>query len=164
MRESRLTHPTLDSQADSLTFLLMIEIAQALLFDRDGKLLIYLRDDKPTIPFPNHWDLFGGHVEVGETPEQALCRELQEEIGVTLDAWRLFRRYECMSGDAYPNTKFIYYAQVNCYAGDLTLAEGQRLTGIAEAEYSHYQFANILGAVVEDFIAADLWPKAVDNF
>ncbi len=69
-----------------------------------------------------------------------------------------------MSGDAYPNTKFIYYAQVNCHAGDLTLAEGQRLTGIAEAEYSHYQFANILGAVVEDFIAADLWPKAVDNF
>ncbi|MGZ8454255.1 MAG: NUDIX domain-containing protein, partial [Candidatus Binatia bacterium] len=59
----------------------MIEIAQVLLFDRDGKLLIYLRDDNPTIPFPNHWDLFGGHVEVGETPERALCRELQEEIG-----------------------------------------------------------------------------------
>ena len=142
----------------------MIEIAQALLFDRDCKLLIYLRDDNPKIPFPNHWDLFGGHVEAGETPEQALCRELQEEIGVKLDAWRLFRRYECLSGDAYPNHKFIYQAQIDYRAADLTLYEGQRLAGIAAAERWDYKFANILGAVVEDFIAANLWPSTVDNF
>jgi 8-oxo-dGTP diphosphatase len=142
----------------------MIEIAQVLLFDRDGKLLIYLRDDNPTIPFPNHWDLFGGHVEVGETPERALCRELQEEIGVTLDSWRLFRRFECLAGDVYPNTKFIFYAQIDCRPADLTLYEGQRLTGIAAAQRRDYRFANILGAVVEDFIAAGLWPGAVDNF
>ena len=142
----------------------MIEIAQTLLFDRDCKLLIYLRDGKPTIPFPNHWDLFGGHVEAGETPERALCRELQEEIGVKLAAWRLFRRYECLSGDAYPNTKFIYYAQVYCHAGDLTLYEGQKLTSIAAAQRFDYKFANILGTVVEDFVAANLWPRAVDNF
>lgn len=142
----------------------MIQIAQALLFDRDGKLLIYLRDDKPTLPFPNHWDLFGGHVEAGETPEQALCRELQEEIGVTLESWRLFRRYECLTGDVYPNHKFIYYAAIDRLAADLTLYEGQRLAGIAAAERFDYRFANILGAIVEDFIAAGLWPHAVDNF
>jgi 8-oxo-dGTP pyrophosphatase MutT (NUDIX family) len=50
----------------------MKRIAQVLLFDRDRKLLIYLRDDKPDIPFPNHWDFFGGHVEEGETPEERL--------------------------------------------------------------------------------------------
>ena len=142
----------------------MIEIAQAMLFDRDGKLLIYLRDDKPTIPFPNHWDLLGGHVEAGETPEQALCRELREEIGVTLEAWRLFRRYECLTGDVYPNSKFIYCAEIDRGAADLTLYEGQRLAGIAAAERFDYKFANILGAVIEDFIAAGWWPNAVDNF
>jgi len=142
----------------------MIEIAQALVFDRDRKLLIYLRDDKPTIPFPNHWDLFGGHVEAGETPEQALCRELHEEIGVTLDTWQLFRRYECRTGDAYPNSKFIYHAAIDRRADDLTLYEGQRLTSIAAVERFEYKFANILAAVIEDFIAAGLWPNAVDNF
>ena len=55
----------------------MIQIAQVLLFDRHNRLLIYLRDDKPAIPFPNHWDFFGGHVEEGETPEQALVREVR---------------------------------------------------------------------------------------
>jgi 8-oxo-dGTP diphosphatase len=33
--------------------------------------------------FPNVWDLFGGHAEHDESPDDALIRELQEEIGVT---------------------------------------------------------------------------------
>jgi len=141
----------------------MIEIAQALLFDREGKLLVYLRDDKPNLPFPNHWDLFGGHVEAGETPEQALCREVREEIGFALTAWRLFRCYDCLSGDVYPNRKFIYHAQLDLGPADLTLYEGQRLTNIAASHRCEFKFANILGQIVEDFVAADLWPKAVDN-
>lgn len=142
----------------------MIEIAQALLFDRDGKLLIYLRDDKPSIPFPNHWDLIGGHVEAGETPEEALCREVREEIGFTPTAWQLFRRYDCLTGDVYPNRKFIYHAQIDAVPAELTLYEGQRLISIAVSQLCEYKFANILGGIVEDFIAADLWPKSVDNF
>jgi len=159
-----LRQQSLAFQRDDLAFGVMIEIAQALVFDRDDKLLIYLRDDKPTIPFPNHWDLFGGHVETGETPAQALCRELQEEIGVTLATWRLFRSYECLTGDAYPNRKFIYYAGIDRYAAELTLYEGQRLAAIAAGERSAYRFANILARVVEDFTAAGLWPRTVDNF
>ena len=74
----------------------MKQIAQVLLLDRHNRLLIYLRDNKPEIPFPNHWDFFGGHVEVGETPEQALVREVMEELGVNLPGWDFFRRYECL--------------------------------------------------------------------
>jgi RimJ/RimL family protein N-acetyltransferase len=42
---------------------------------------------------PGIWDVIGGHLEPGETPEQALARELQEETG-----WRL-RRIEAVIAD-----------------------------------------------------------------
>ena len=141
----------------------MKQIAQILLFDRNNRLIIYLRDAKPDIPFPNHWDLIGGHVEEGETPEQALVRETKEEIGVELEQWRFFRRYECSAGDAYPNIKFIYYAGIDRVAADLPLFEGQRLIGIAPQERFDFRFANILGNILEDFITSGGWPEPVDN-
>jgi 8-oxo-dGTP diphosphatase len=139
------------------------QIAQALLFDRHGRLLIYLRDDKPEIPFPNHWDLIGGHVEADETPEQALLREVKEEIGVDLEHWLFFRRYECLAGDVYPNVKYIYYAVLDAVAAELPLYEGQRLISIDADQRNNYRFANILAAILEDFFTSHYWPQAVDN-
>lgn len=140
------------------------EIAQVLLFDRGARLLIYLRDDKPEIPFPNHWDLFGGHVEANETPEQALVREVREELGIILKEWHFFRCFYCASGDAYPNLKHIYWAVISEEADDLTLYEGQKLRSVAPAERKTVRFANILGGIVDEFAAAGLWPQPVDNF
>lgn len=134
----------------------MRHVAAALLFDRAGRLLIYLRDDKPTIPFPNHWDFFGGHVEHGETPEQALVREVREEIGYDLRAFTHFRDYVTLRGDAYPNTKHIYYARIDAAAGELTLNEGQYLKGIDLADRGGVRWANILGRIVDDFVASGL--------
>jgi len=57
-------------------------VALAML-QRDGCWLLQLRDDVDTIIYPGHWGLFGGHVEAGEAPEQAVLRELEEEIGWT---------------------------------------------------------------------------------
>jgi hypothetical protein len=82
---------------------------------------------------------------------------------VRLKAWRLFRRYECLSGDAYPNIKYIYCAQIDRSAADLVLNEGQRLGAIALEERFDYKFANILATILEDFAGTDFWPAAVDN-
>lgn len=134
-----------------------------LLFDRHNRLLVYLRDNKPNIPFPDHWDLFGGHIEDGETPEEALVREVKEELGIDLKQRKFFRRYECVEGDAYPNVKHIYWAQLDKLPEELILYEGQKLIGIEAKERKSMMFANILGQILDDFIQAGLWPRAVDN-
>lgn len=133
------------------------------LFDRHNRLLVYLRDNKSDIPFPEHWDLFGGHLEDGETPEEALVREVKEELGLDLKRWQFFRSYECLQGDAYPNVKHLYWAKIGKSADELTLYEGQRLRSIEAHERNGMKFANVLGQILEDFIKAGLWPYAVDN-
>jgi 8-oxo-dGTP diphosphatase len=142
----------------------MKQIAMALLFDRHGRLLIYLRDNKAKIPFPNHWDFFGGHIEEGETPEQALVREVREELGIELQQWNFFRIYECEEGDAYPNLKYVYWAKIDKVGAELTLYEGSRLMSITPEQRKGVKFANILGQILEEFIDSGLWPQAVDNF
>jgi 8-oxo-dGTP diphosphatase len=137
----------------------MKEISQVLLFDRNSRLLVYLRDDNPAIPFPNHWDLFGGHLEADETPEQALVREVREELGVELKHWNFFRVYQRTRGDVYPNIKHIYWAQIDQSSAQLTLNEGQRLMSIGLNELDRIKFANILREIVADFIEDGLWPE-----
>ncbi|WP_064748290.1 NUDIX domain-containing protein [Lysobacter antibioticus] len=51
---------------------------------RDGLVLLGLRAGFKRLA-PNRWDMLGGHVEPGETPEQALRREIEEEAGVRID-------------------------------------------------------------------------------
>jgi 8-oxo-dGTP diphosphatase len=140
-----------------------IEIAHVLLFDRGGRLLIYLRDNNPAIPFPNHWDLFGGHLEAGETPEQALVREVREELGIEIKSWQRFTEFNCTTGDVYPNVKHIFWAVTPYVAADLILREGQALRSITMAERKDIKFANILGAVVDAFVDAGLWPCAAEK-
>ena len=43
--------------------------------------------------YPGVWDVLGGHLEPGETAEQALIRELREEAGVTPTEWRLLGEF-----------------------------------------------------------------------
>jgi 8-oxo-dGTP diphosphatase len=142
----------------------MKQVAMILLFDRANRLLIYLRDNKPDIPFPNCWDFFGGHVEEGETPEQAMVREVKEELGVDLEQWSFFQKYVCTEGDVYPNIKHLYWAKIDKLSEELTLYEGQQLLSISQDQRQSLKFANILGDILEDFVRRGLWPRPVDNF
>lgn len=47
-------------------------------------LLVIRRDNRPDIPWPDHWDLPGGGREGDETAQQCALRETYEEVGLSL--------------------------------------------------------------------------------
>lgn len=53
--------------------------AVAVIVDKDNKILLLKRSDYPDSWMPNKWSLVGGGIEKGESPEQAVKREIQEE-------------------------------------------------------------------------------------
>ena len=57
-------------------------VAAAALIDADGRVLICQRPQGKQLA--GLWEFPGGKVELGETPEECLIRELQEELGITV--------------------------------------------------------------------------------
>ena len=66
------------------------ESSNIILLNSEKRVLFYLRDDKPTLLYPNRWALPGGYREEGETPEQCILREIEEELGVKFGEVTLF--------------------------------------------------------------------------
>ncbi|HEX8486266.1 (deoxy)nucleoside triphosphate pyrophosphohydrolase [Sphingomonas sp.] len=68
--------------ADNATFLL--PVVAAALIDGEGRVLLQQRP--PGRAMAGLWEFPGGKIEARESPEQALIRELEEELGIVLAA------------------------------------------------------------------------------
>ncbi|MFC4106627.1 NUDIX domain-containing protein [Micromonospora zhanjiangensis] len=60
-----------------------LRCAGALVVDDDGRIFIQRRSPRRRL-FPNCWDIVGGHLEPGESDDDALRREVTEETGWTV--------------------------------------------------------------------------------
>jgi mutator protein MutT len=92
----------------------LVHIVNALLLT-DGQVLMARRS-----PFratwPDCWSFPGGHVEPGETLEQALIRELIEEIGVVPKVWALVATLE-----SRPDSITFHMFAVTSWSGEPTM-------------------------------------------
>jgi 8-oxo-dGTP pyrophosphatase MutT (NUDIX family) len=92
--------------------------AAALLVTADGRYLMQRRDDRPDILLPDHWALFGGTVDTGETAEAAIRRELAEELEFRAGAVDAFSEIVIELPFAPPR-----WDRMSFFAVPLTLAE-----------------------------------------
>jgi len=66
----------------------------ALITTEEGRYLMQLRDQKKDIFYPGYWGLFGGAVDDGEEPLDALYRELKEELNLEVRTADVFTRLD----------------------------------------------------------------------
>ncbi len=62
-----------------------IHVSTTIIINRNGHILLMLRDNKPGILNPGCWGLIGGHAEKGETPLGTAAREIEEETGIHIE-------------------------------------------------------------------------------
>ncbi len=98
------------------------EVAVGILIAPDGALLLSTRPEGK--PYAGYWEFPGGKIEAGETVEQALRRELEEELGITIakaDVWRVTEH-------DYPHALVrLHWCKVTAWSGEFEMREGQRM-------------------------------------
>lgn len=104
-----------------------VEVAVGVLIERDaqGRETRFLLTSRPEGKvYAGYWEFPGGKLEAGETVEQALRRELHEEIGITIGQahpWQV----EIMD---YPHARVrLNFCKVYDWQGEFEMKEGQQM-------------------------------------
>jgi 8-oxo-dGTP diphosphatase len=111
-------------------------IVVAAVIEREGRLLIGQRknDDR----HPLKWEFPGGKVEKGETPRQALARELSEELEIRAKIGREIVRYEHRYANK-PPIILIFHA-VNEWEGEPASAAFEQIRWEERQRLPSYDF------------------------
>ena len=142
--------------------------AGVILVDRDGRVLMQLRDDTPGIMFPGHWGLTGGAGHAGESPEDTARREVLEETGITLEKIEPFRAYYFAETKAPAGAKrsakpgadyelYLFHAPCDTPAAELICGEGRELRFIGPDETAALDIAYNHRDVLADFFGSPIY-------
>jgi 8-oxo-dGTP diphosphatase len=99
-----------------------VDVAVGVLIDGQGRFLLTTRP--PGKVYAGYWEFPGGKFEPGETLEQALRRELQEELGIHIGAVHPWQQ-EIFD---YPHALVrLHFCKVYDWQGDFEMREGQAM-------------------------------------
>ena len=141
--------------------------AGVILVDRDGRVLMQLRDDTPGVMFPDHWGLTGGAGHAGETQEETARREVLEETGITLGKIEPFKAYyfgevkpAATRRSAKPATEYelyLFHAPCDVPAEELVCGEGRELRFFSPDATAGIDIAYNHREVLADFFASSAY-------
>ncbi len=104
--------------------------------EKDEQYLMLYRNKKKDDINAGKWIGVGGKIEPGETPEQALLREVREETGLTLKTYRFRGVVEFRSDIAQPESMYLFTA--TRWDGTLTSCDEGELRWIPKRELHRY--------------------------
>jgi 8-oxo-dGTP diphosphatase len=113
----------------------IVLVSAVALIDADGRVLLAQRPEVKSMA--GLWEFPGGKVEVGETPEAALIRELKEELGI--DTWQSCLAPLTFASHAYSDFHLLMpLFACRKWQGNATPREGQTLAWVRPAALRDY--------------------------
>ena len=107
----------------------VLEVVAGILIAADGRILIAERTGDHA--FSGMWEFPGGKIGAGESKQQALARELAEEIGVVVQKSDFFMSLE----HDYPDRAVcLHFFKVTNWIGEPSGLEGQKLRWLSAAD------------------------------
>ena len=95
--------------------MILIKVAAAV-FEENGKILLCQRGEGGNCAFL--WEFPGGKIEEGESPEEALRREIREELEIEAETGEIFAEYEF----SYPERNiYFYFIKAKIASGEIKL-------------------------------------------
>ncbi|MFH1770898.1 MAG: NUDIX domain-containing protein [archaeon] len=118
---------------------------KAILVNSEGKLLMQHREDKPGFDFPNTWSLFGGAIDEGETAEEAIVREIKEEIDYDVNDYKFVEEVN------FPHLFSIsmFIVPIDKELKDLTLREGDDFDFFTKEEVFELKLSDVARKFLE---------------
>jgi|GEM_PF-157182 len=127
--------------------------ALAAVLDRDNQILLVKRSDDDTFA-PGQWGLPGGHLQAGETPMQALTREIGEELGKHF-SFEIGNVLPPVRDSLYGGRYEIHLARLHYRGGKVVLNdEHSRYAWVSPQEYRDYA---VVPGVDEDLAYLQIW-------
>ena len=122
-----------------------------ILIANDGRILLQYRN-KDNKWNQDSWGEFGGQIEEGETPEEAIKRELKEELGIELVDLKFFKKYELQRKKGIYE-QFVFIASLNYPIESLKKQqkEGKDLALFVYEEIKNLKMADYTRKILEDF-------------
>lgn len=126
-----------------------LQISAGIIRNQQG--YIYITQRAADAHMANKWEFPGGKIETGETPEQALVRELQEEIGINAVEYQLFDTVQYEFPDRHIS---LWFYLVEGWEGEPWGKEGQPGRWVKQAELVADEFPPANVPIVDKLTAA----------
>ena len=122
----------------------VVHVAVGVIKNSQGQILIAQRS--PHVHQGGLWEFPGGKIETGETPGQALQRELHEELSITVGSFSALGKVH----HDYPDKSVLLYIYViDTFTGEAHGHEGQPIQWVSLAQLRQYPFPEANLAIIK---------------
>ena len=131
--------------------MIAVHVAVGVVYNDKQEILVAKRP--PGKPYAGYWEFPGGKVEAGENVQQALSRELQEEVNICPEVFEPLMQIEQQLDD---KIFLLDTWLVKQFSGELNANEAQQLAWVKTCDLVHLVFPPANEAIIKKLLSINL--------